>query len=157
MIESLRFPFVVACVLGLAACAASPPHRPRLTQDDFKRLDFLEGRWRGVGPDGVGFYEQYDFPTPAMLRSQRYADAAFSAPTDSSTVTFANGEVISAWGKYRWKAAEITATRACFAPVQAPSAFCWEKTGADSVQVTQRWVDDKGQEQEVTMPMTRVR
>lgn len=157
MTRPLRYIAITACTLGLAACATSAPHRPQLTQDDFNRLGFLEGRWHGTGPDGVVFYEQYDFPTPATLRSQRYSDAAFSAPTDSSTVTFANGEVISAWGKYRWKAAEITATRACFAPVQAPSAFCWENTGADSVQVTQRWVDDKGQEQEFTIPLLRMR
>jgi hypothetical protein len=157
MIPPLQFLAIAACALGLAACATSSPQRIRMTQNDFSRLGFLEGRWKGVGLDGVTFYEHYDFTDPATLRGRRYRDAAFTAPIDGSTVAFANGEVISTRRSYRWKAVEITARRACFAPIQAPSAFCWEKTAAAAVQVTQRWVDDEGEEQQVTVLLSRVR
>jgi hypothetical protein len=157
MTQLPRFPAIAVFAIFLGACTATTTPRPSLTQHDFRKLSFLEGRWKGVGLDGVTFYEHYDFTDPATLRGRRYSDAAFTAPIDDSTVAFANGEVISTRRSYRWKAVEMTARRACFAPVQAPEAFCWEKTGADAVRVTQGWVDDQGEEQEVNVLLSRVR
>ncbi|WP_313915579.1 hypothetical protein [Tahibacter sp.] len=89
------------------------------------------------------------------MRSRRYPDATFSTSTDSSTVSFDNGEVISRWGEFSWKATEISADKACFAPVNARGSFCWQRTGA-MVEVTQRWKGDDGKDQSYTLKLTRV-
>jgi hypothetical protein len=126
------------------------------TREDFAHLAFLDGRWRGVGPDGAPFYEAYDFVDPATFRSRRYTDDRFTTAADGSTVAFADGVVTATWGPFTWTAVDLTPDRACFAPVAAPSAFCWERTGAGSVTVTQRWTDDAGVERHSTMPLVRV-
>ena len=123
------------------------------TRHDFAHLRFLEGRWKGVGPDGAAFYEEYDFPAADTLRSRRYTDPHFSEPSDSSTVKLEAGQVVSRWGEYTWKAMQITSTKACFDPLEAPSSFCWERVGDSSVAVTQRWTDESGKAQTYTVPL----
>ena len=127
------------------------------TPADLSRLRFLEGRWRGEGPDGRPFYEAYDFPEPARLRSRRYPDAEFSAPTDGSTVALEDGEIVSRWGAFTWRAVEVAAGRACFDPVDAPSSFCWRRVDDDHVDVVQRWTDEDGRGQTYTVTLERVR
>lgn len=145
---------VLASVLMSAGAVPEPSARP-FTLTEFAQLKFLTGRWKGTGPDGKDFYEEYDFPAAHTLRSRRYPDASFSTSTDSSTVSFDNGEVISRWGEFSWKATQISAEDACFAPVNAPSSFCWQRAGA-AVEVTQRWIGDDGKEQSYTLKLTRI-
>jgi hypothetical protein len=111
----------------------------------FSQLRFLEGRWKGQAPDGSAFYEQYDFPTPTTLRSRRFPDDQFKESTDSSSVALENGQVISRWGEFSWKAVEISDGKASFAPVNAPSSFSWERAGS-TIKVTQRWTGEDGKE-----------
>ena len=144
--------------LLLAACAAPATAKEPLkkfTQDDFKQLKFLEGRWQGTDPKGSAFYEQYDFPDAVTLRSQRFPTKEFLKPSDTSTVTLNDGQIVSRWGDFSWSAAEITPDKACFAPVKAPSSFCWKLASTTSVEVTQRWLDASGKEQTMTMVLTR--
>ena len=125
-------------------------------QADFMQLQFLEGRWQGSGPDGKAFYEHYDFPDKTSMRSRRYADPSFGTATDSSSVTFQDGEIISRWGQFSWRANEIAEGKVCFAPVEAPSSFCWRRIDGARVEVTQRWTGADGKEQSVTMALQRI-
>ena len=126
------------------------------TQSDFAQMRFLEGRWKGIGPDGAPFYEEYDFPAPATLRSRRFPDAQFAAASDGSTVTLEAGTVMARWGEFTWMATEVADGVACFAPVNAPSSFCWRRTGPASVEVVQRWQDEHGKDQAYTVPLVRL-
>jgi hypothetical protein len=125
-------------------------------ESDFSRLKFLEGRWKGVGPDGKEFYEEYVLAEPTLLRSLRYADTTFNKATDGSTVTLTDGEVTSTWGEFTWRATSLTPSKACFEPVNAPSEFCWESAAPDSITVTQRWTDADGKEQSFGITLERV-
>ncbi|MDP3493468.1 MAG: hypothetical protein Q8R82_10155 [Hyphomonadaceae bacterium] len=125
------------------------------TQGDIAKLAFLEGRWQGAGPDGAPFYEQYDFPTPATLRSQRF-DAAFTTVSDTSTVSLEDGGVFSRWGDYSWKATEIADGYIAFAPVNAPSAFHWKKLDASTVEVVQKFTGEDGKPQTYTVLLKRI-
>ena len=127
-----------------------------IDQAQFSQLKFLEGRWQGTGPDGKPFFEEYVFAAPTELHSNRYADATFSRRTDGSTVTLTDGAVISRWGDFTWKAALITATKACFEPVNAPSSFCWELIDARNATATQRWTGADGKEQSFVIPLMRL-
>lgn len=126
------------------------------TSADFSHLRFLEGRWEGTGPDGKPFYEQYSFPSGDEMRSHRFANADFSQAQDGSSVALVDGRVVSTWNAFTWEASELVAGKACFTPVSAPSAFCWERISEDSAQVTQRWTDQGGRAQQYVVPLRRL-
>ena len=107
-------------------------------ESSFSQIKFLEGRWKGVGPDGKEFFDEYVLAEPSLFRSMRHADASFSKVTDGSTVALMDGVVTSTWGQFTWKATTLTASKACFETVNAPSSFCWERVASDTVTVTQR-------------------
>ena len=93
------------------------------TLDDFAQLKFLEGRWRGVSADGKEFYEEYVRSEPTVFHSRRYPDASFEQHSDGSTIRLVEGEVVSEWVEFSWRAMEIGPDSARFAPVSAPSAL----------------------------------
>ncbi len=146
-------------LLAAGAATAAAPKEPLTvyTQDDFKQRKFLEGRWQGTDPKGAAFYEQYDFPDAVTLRSLRFPTQEFSKPTDTSTVVLKDGQILSQWGDFTWRAAEIATDKACFVPLKAPSSFCWKAAGPSGVEVTQRWLDANGKEQTMTMVLTRLK
>jgi hypothetical protein len=126
------------------------------TDADFAHLRFLEGRWVGKGPDGSDFYEEYSFPNGTEMRSNRYPDATFTTSTDGSVVALHDGQVMSTWKEFTWKASALVPGNACFAPVNAPSSFCWERVSNSEVHVTQRWSDEKGAPHEYVVPLRRL-
>ena len=65
---------LAATALALAACAPVPPAAAQqesvmFTAQDVDKLDFLLGRWVGIGPDGKPFYEAYRRTSASMLHS----------------------------------------------------------------------------------------
>lgn len=142
-------------LLALVACSTPPPAGPRsFTEKDLAQLKFLEGRWQGRALDGSAFYEEYTFADPRQLRTRRFADAAFTKPTESSSVALKNGDVVSTWGAFSWKAVALAPGSACFEPLKAPTTFCWERVDATHVNVTQRWTDAAGKTRSHVLPLT---
>lgn len=123
--------------------------------DDFAQLQFLEGRWRGIAPDGKEFFEEYDRPEPTVFQSHRFPDSAFTGHTDGATISLQDGEVISQWGEYTWKASSIGPDSASFEPVNAPSQFVWHRVNDSTLEARQRWQAD-GKEQEFTLQLTKL-
>lgn len=123
--------------------------------DEFSRLDFLIGRWKGEAPDGTPFFEEYDRPEPNVFRSRRFSDASFAEHTDGSTIALENGEVVSRWGAFSWRATRIDAHEAAFDPVDAPSRFTWRRIDADALEVRQHWQAD-GKDHQYTIPLARL-
>lgn len=147
---------VALLALCLPGCVLPRTGASMLTADDFAHLRFLEGRWQGTAPDGSAFYEQYSFPGPQAMRTSRYADAGFERVEDGSDVALRGGRVVSTWKSYTWEATELAPGRACFAPVNAPSAFCWERVSDTEARVVQRWVDEHGAPQQYVVPLRRL-
>jgi hypothetical protein len=158
----MRTPFFVqqltcaALLLALCACSTIQSTPMTFNETQFAQLKFLEGRYKGVGPDNKPFYEEYVFAGPSLLQSNRYADATFAARTDGSTVALKDGVVTSTWGQFTWKAISLSPTKACFEPVNAPSSFCWERMDKDTVHATQRWTGADGKEQSYVVPLSRL-
>jgi len=123
--------------------------------DDFAQLQFLVGRWRGESADGKPFYEEYDHPGPDVFQSHRYADESFVERTDGSTISFKDGEIISQWGDFTWRASRIGRDSAVFEPVSAPSRFEWRRVDEATLEAHQRWTAE-GKEQEHTIRLARV-
>jgi len=124
--------------------------------DDFGKLQFLTGRWKGRSADGKEFYEEYARPTPTVLRSHRHTSADFADPADGSIITLENSEIVSTWGEFTWRATEVGADYANFEPVEAPGAFFWHRIDDDTLEARQPRSADGGQ-QEFTIRLTRVR
>ena len=101
--------------------------------DDFGKLQFLEGRWKGQSADGKDFYEEYDRPDQRTFRSRRYNSDAFTDHSDGSTISFLDGEVLSTWGE-----------------------FTWRRIDDSTLEAHQRWSTDGGEEQQHTIRMTKV-
>ena len=127
--------------------------------DDFAQLQFLEGRWKGIAPDGKEFFEEFTRPEPAVFQSHRFPDSAFTsqsaAQSDGATIRLQDGEVISQWGEYTWKASSLGADAADFEPVNAPSQFSWRRVDDATLEARQRWTAD-GKAQEFTLQLTRL-
>ncbi|MDH5831007.1 hypothetical protein QFW80_10820 [Luteimonas sp. M1R5S18] len=123
--------------------------------EQFHRLAFLEGRWIGTAPDGAEFHEEYAFTAPGALACTRHATAAFAEPVDTSTVTLLEGEVLSQWNVFRWRAVALDDGHARFEPVDAPSAFSWTRLADGRIEVVQRWTDEGGASQSMTMHLRR--
>lgn len=122
-----------------------------------EKLDFLIGRWTGSAPDGSTFYEEYMAADATTLRSLRYNDATFASMTDSSTVSLKDGQIISTWGEFVWKATNISDGYAAFEPINAPSSFSWKRVDDDTVEVTQKWTDENGVAQSYALHLLRVK
>lgn len=148
----LRF-LPLSLLLALAACSTPPAGPRQFTDKDLAQLKFLEGRWQGKALDGSAFFEEYDFAEARVFRSRRYADASFAKVVSTSTVALKNGEIVSTWGTFTWKAVSVAPGSACFEPLKAPSAFCWERIDATRVNVTQRWTEGGGQARAHVLPL----
>jgi hypothetical protein len=146
----------VAALLCAIVIGTSPIAAPMFNDSSFAQIRFLEGRWKGVGPDGKEFFEEYVLAEPTKFRSIRHADSSFSKATDGSTVSLVDGVVVSTWGQFTWRAVSLSATKACFEPMNAPSSFCWESITSNEVSVTQRWKDAEGKEQSFVLKLVRV-
>jgi hypothetical protein len=146
--------------IALAICQATSVNlsasTSMFTESGFAQIKFLEGRWRGVAPDGKEFFEEYILVEPTLFRSIRHADSTFQKATDGSTVALENGVITSTWGQFTWRATLLNTSKACFEPVSAPSSFCWERVSPDSVTVTQCWTDSEGKEQSFVLTLNRV-
>lgn len=146
----------VLAALCLATASNLSVAATMFNETSFSQLTFLEGRWKGVGPDGKDFFDEYVLASASLFRSIRHADAGFSKPTDESTVELKDGVITSTWGPFTWKATSVSAFKACFDPVNAPSSFCWERVAPDTVTVTQRWTDSNGAAQSFVLTLNRV-
>ena len=153
-----RRPLLLLSLLATLAGCSTPPAAPGasggFTEKDLAQLKFLQGRWQGKALDGSAFFEEYDFAEPRVFRSRRYADASFTKVTSTSTVALKAGDVISTWGPFSWKAVSLQSGSACFEPLKAPSAFCWERVDASHVNVTQRWTEAAGKAGSHVLPLT---
>jgi hypothetical protein len=144
-----------ALVLCIAASLNLSAATTMFNESSFSQIKFLEGRWKGVGPDGKDFFDEYVLAEPTLFRSIRHADATFSKATDGSTVALKDGVITSTWGQFTWKATSLSSSKACFEPVDAPSSFCWERVAPDTVTVTQRWTGSDGKEQSFVLTLNR--
>lgn len=142
---------------GLAAGVTMSAATTMFNESSFAQIRFLEGRWKGVGPDGKDFFDEYVLAEPTLFRSIRHADASFNNAVDGSTVALKDGVVTSTWGSFTWKATSLGATKACFEPLNAPSSFCWERVAPDTVTVTQRWAGSDGKPQSFVLTLHRVK
>ena len=119
--------------------------------DDFSRLRWIEGRWRGNSPDGKSpFYEEYRFINDSTIAKYAFPDSTFGKASDSSRVQLRGGLIRDEGLKASWQVTRLDSTGADFAPDRgATNYFTWSPLSPTSWSATLRWTDKDGRPQTV--------
>lgn len=120
------------------------------TVDDFRRLRWLDGRWRGFMADGQNFYEQYRIVNDSTIVKHSFPDSTFARATDSSRVQLRGGRVSDESRNAAWVATRLDSTGVDFAPLRgANNHFTWAQESPTLWNATLRWTDKDGRPQSV--------
>lgn len=137
--------------------APPPPSGPAVqagtyTLDDFRRLRWIEGQWRGFMPDGNKFYERYHFLDDSTIAMHSFPDSTFARPGDSSRVQLRGGTVSNG----NAVATRLDSTGVDFAPQNgAGNRYTWATESASKWNATLRWTDAQGRPQTVVYALHR--
>ena len=128
---------------GAAATADNaPPAAGHYSLQDFGRLRWLEGRWRGQLPDRSYFYERYHFLNDSTIGMHGFSDSTFARATDSATIALRGGTVTDAGAAAQWVATRLDSSVVDFAPVQrAYGPFSWASESPNRWTATLRSAD----------------
>lgn len=112
------------------AAGANAAAAVRVTLDEFGRLRWLEGRWRGAEGAGAPFFESYRFVDDSTIQQFAYADSTFSAVSDSGLIRLRGDTVTSGSPAPRYVATAISADSVHFAALPgAANDFTWRSVG----------------------------
>jgi hypothetical protein len=138
------------------ATAPAPVVAGTFTLDDFRRLRWLDGRWRGFQPDGNKFYEQYRWLNDSTMAMHAYSDSTFTMASDSSRVELRGGTVSNESPTARWVATRLDSTGVDFGPHHgAANHFTWAQESPTKWNATLRWTDKNGRPQTVVYALHR--
>ena len=133
------------------------PVAGRYSAQDFGRLRWLEGNWRGRLPDGGYFYERYRLVDDSTIAMRSFPDSLFARVTDSSNITLRGGTVANEGGA-RWVATRLDSDAVDFASERgASNNFTWKRDSPDRWTATLRSNDAQGRPRTTVYPMERVR
>lgn len=137
--------------------AARAPVAGHYTVQDFGRLRWLVGSWRGRLPDGGYFHERYQLANDSTILMKGFPDSLFARVTDSARITFRGGTVADE-GSTRWVATRLDSTGVDFASERnATNNFTWTRESPSRWTATLRSIDREGRPRTTVYPMERVR
>ena len=170
--------WTVWMVAALAACsskdvpepvtgdsASSAPAVPAaapatVSLEDFRRLHWLGGRWRGFMADGKTFYESYEIRNDSTILMTGYPDSTFSRPTDNARIVLRGGKVMNEAGVDggpQWFATRLDSTGVDFTPGRgALNAFTWTRESPTKWNATLRWTDRDGRPQTTVYALHKI-
>lgn len=124
---------------GAAATAGAQPAAGHYSLQDFARLRWLEGSWRGQLADRSYFYERYRFLNDSTIAMHGFADSTFARATDSATLTLRGGTITDAGASAQWAATRLDSSVVDFAPVHGTTdPFTWARESSNRWTATLR-------------------
>jgi hypothetical protein len=139
------------------AAAPAAPMPAKFSLDDFQRLRYLEGTWRGTLPNGKFFYESYHFVDDSTILQGGHTDSTFRVKSDSSRFVFRGGEVIDSSGT-TYHAASLDSNSVDFrADLDPKNHFVWTRESPDAWTARLHSIGPDGAERVTTYPMKRER
>lgn len=127
-----HFPAFRVCTTreGEVTSLHAPPRtnstrKTSFTKSDFKKIQWLEGAWRGSGGGVEPFFERYHFTNDTTIEIEFFSDAGLQNLTKKETIVLVDGEI-----RYR----KSTATRHDDKSIEFESKeyyFSWETESAD--------------------------
>jgi hypothetical protein len=164
----MRKPLTVALVRGALAMIAMllfssvafaqrGAPRTRFGSSDLKKLQWIEGRWRGEAPGQNPFFEQYRFVNDSTLEITYFADSAFANSSGRGRVYLSVGRVYHVSGPGQWGASHIDDSGVFFVPERnASNSVSWVVKSPDLWIATLR-SSATGQEQVTIYQMHRIK
>lgn len=147
--ETPAFDSVQASALGISATPGT------YTLDEFRRLHWLDGRWRGFMADGSSFYEQYRVVNDSTIEMTSHADSTYGPSNDGSRIALRGGKVTSEGGASQYVATRLDSTGVDFIPIKGRNAFTWVRESDTRWTATLRFTDADGRPQTVVYAMHR--
>jgi hypothetical protein len=87
----LSLVFLLACSLNTQSTNSTL--NTSFTKSDFKKIQWLEGAWRGSGEGVEPFFERYHFTNDNTIEVEFFSDAALKNLTKKETITLVDGEI----------------------------------------------------------------
>lgn len=140
------------------APAVVKPTAGRFSLQDFTRLRWLEGSWRGRLPDGGYFYERYQILDDSTIAMRGFADSTFTRVADSARIGLRGGTIIDEGGSAPWVATRLDSSAVEFAStLDASNGFTWTRESPDRWTATLRSTDRQRRPRTTIYPMERIR
>lgn len=155
----MRLLTATVAALFLTACEQAAQMAPAATisATQFRTIGWIEGTWRGTGPDGVPFFESYRLQDDSTLASITWTDSISMKPTDGSLITLRAGEVRSGSAPNGYVVTLWAGDTIRFDPRGTSSnAFTWTRVDADNWTAHLTWTDRQGRAQQRVYRMVRV-
>jgi hypothetical protein len=157
---------VLLCALVAVSCgkeapdedqpAAVQPTAGRYSVEDFGKLRWLEGSWRGQLPDSGYFFERYRVQDDSTIVMHGFPDSTFAQATDSGRITLRDG-MIADEGSTRWVSTRLDSNVVDFASEKnAANGFSWARESPDRWKATLRSLNRERQPQTTVYPMERI-
>jgi hypothetical protein len=144
----LRF---VLLIITAAACASSEkdgaqtdtggaapaPAAVTASLDQFRQLQWIEGRWLGSGGAYPAFYEEYRVVDDSTIQMRAFSDSTFSTATDSSLIELRTGGIRSRSGNSESIVVGLSADSVRFARRgSASGGYTFTRVSADEWRAT---------------------
>jgi hypothetical protein len=124
-----------------------------LAREEFRRLSWLEGDWRGTLPDGKPFFERYHVTSDSTIRMYGFADSTMTQTTDSALIYWRDHHIFSEGDNARSFVTAIDTAGVHFAPERGGrNTFVWKQDNSGWT-ATLRWTDKQGQPKTVVYLM----
>jgi hypothetical protein len=124
--------------VGAQVSQKGQPKTPFSTED-FRKLRWIEGRWKATSPGEQTYYERCKFVNDSTIEITYYGDSAFARETGSGRVYLSVGRVYHTFGPGRWGATSVDANGIYFIPQDnAHNTFAWNHSSADAWTATIR-------------------
>lgn len=91
LVPSLSIVFLFACSLDTQPSDSTL--KVSFTKSDFKKIQWLEGAWRGSGEGVEPFFETYHFTNDNTIEIEFFSDAALKNLTKKESITLVDGQI----------------------------------------------------------------
>lgn len=109
-------------------------------REDFQKLRWIVGSWRGEGEGQPAFYERYRFVDDSTLVSERFSDSRFRALKESTRFELRDHRVKTRGGSAPWIATGLDSVSAGFRAVSgATNNVVWQRHDANEWTAVLTW------------------
>lgn len=130
LLNRLTYLMPILSMVSLLACSLDTQStnstlKTSFTKSDFKKIQWLEGAWRGSGEGVEPFFERYHFTNDDTIEIEFFSDAALKNLTKKATIKLVDGEI---------KYGKSTASRLDDKSIDFVAkdySFSWETESAD--------------------------
>lgn len=151
--RKLHLVVMSAVVIAIPACARSAaapagpapgdttmPIAARVPLEDFARLTWLEGTWRGEGVGQPAFWERYRFLNDSTIRIESFTDSTLAGPPETGEVRWRDGMVTVGSSGALWVLTRRDRSFLHFDPVAgARNSFTWRRDSDDAWTAVLSW------------------